>query len=95
MTLNDLSDYPCPCNLAPCSTECAEAVDACDSVFCRWLDIYRAQIALRPLRDAVLGGMTPEEAAWAFRDAAYASDYWGYTEHGAHVHALADVVEGM
>ncbi len=88
MRLDSISDYPCSVftNTGMCHADCHAAP------MCRELPIYRAH---RALREAVLGDMTTEEAAEAFWAAGYASDFWGYTEYGAHVRALAAAVAGL
>lgn len=40
-----LDAYPCPVGLGMCYTECAEALDRCEAVTCRFLDVYRQAIA--------------------------------------------------
>ena len=89
-----LSDYLCPIGSGTmmCNTTCADALDACDAVTCSWLPIYRELIALR---EAVLGDMTPEEAAYAYRSIAPEAWRHPFLRNGQHFNALANMVERL
>ena len=79
-----------------CNAECAEALDRCKDVTCRWLPVYRAYIKLRAdmrkLRRAVLGEMTASEATQMYRRMASICGRGGFLHNEKHLHALADVV---
>ena len=92
-----LGAYPCPIGIDTwCNAECAEAIDNCEAVMCRWLPIYRAHITLRAdmrkLRAAVLGNLPREVAAYIYRNAAQLYGERANEEAKARFMALADVV---
>lgn len=94
---DELKDFPCP--IGPgmwCNAECAEALDRCKDVTCRWLPVYRAHIALRAdmrkLRAAVLGDMTPAVAREIYSATAGLCKGMALYNAAGRLHALADVV---
>ena len=95
---DELRGYPCP--IGPgmwCNAGCAEALDRCKDVTCRWLPIFRAHIALRAdmrkLRAAVLGGsLTAHMSAEVYRGVAIYLNRHGCDGTAAHFDALADMV---
>ncbi len=85
----ELSEYPCGNQNHKCRDYCRDLVDA-GTTGCFVLPIFRAHIKLRR---AVLGEMTPEEAAALYRRASECLLYTQDTlEDGNKLWGLADVV---
>ncbi len=83
---DELAGYPCPTHM--------HHHDVCDGdctwrVMCDLKPIYDAHIKLRA---AVLGDMTPEVAAYVYRDASTLYAERGNAEAERRFNALADVV---
>ncbi len=91
-----LLGYPCnPLRLrSRCTEDCLAGNTPCER-----RDVYRAHIALRAdmrkLRAAVLGDMTPKEAAKRYQVMAHVCEKDEWWMGKAHFEYLADVVEGL
>ena len=98
---DELKEFPCPnaADDAVCNEDCPVLL------LCHYPPVYRAHIALRAdmrklrklrkLRKAVLGDMTPGEAAYAYKSIARAAWNHPFLRNDQHFNILADVVEGL
>ena len=93
MNLDELSGYPCPYVIkGPCTNNPGPGCPLGHKESCSVLPIYRAHIALRA---AVLGDMTPAEAAEMYRRIGDDRENASYVEIRDKLNALADVVETL